>query len=151
MERVVSRTRQVVHLVGDINDTLATKTPKSTSGSFNSHAVKIDGIVYVPGEINGGDLATLEAYDPSADTWSFKTSKSTARSCLTSGTVNNRIYAIRTILARGSTFSKSVSPVTIVTLYSKEEVRTKQSVYKIGYAALYSEDSIPFVKLFLKS
>ena len=59
----------------------------------NLAAAVVNNIIYA---IGGGGvyLATNEAYDPVANTWSTKTDMPTARGSLGAAAVNNIIYAI---------------------------------------------------------
>ncbi|MCP4135024.1 MAG: hypothetical protein GY754_28880, partial [bacterium] len=75
-------------------------TISGTAGFMPSSSVDAAGIaandkIYVMGGYNGSSyLNRLEEYDKSADTWTVKSSMSTARSGLTAGEINGKIYAV---------------------------------------------------------
>lgn len=57
----------------------------------------VDGIIYAVGGLQGpasNGIDTVEAYDPSTDTWTTKTSMPTARGALVGGMVNGMLYAV---------------------------------------------------------
>jgi len=71
-------------------------------------------LIYAMGGYDGfSTLNTVEAYDPTANTWTTKTSMTTARYLATSVFVNGKIYVI------GGTSSTASSP-TIITLNTVE-------------------------------
>ena len=58
-------------------------------------ASSVNGVVYAIGGYNGGGyFATVQAYDPTSDTWSIKTSMPTGRNGLSTSVVNGIIYAV---------------------------------------------------------
>jgi hypothetical protein len=54
----------------------------------------VNGVVYAVGGVNGGELDTVEAYDPATDTWTGKAPMPTARFLLGVGVVNGILYAV---------------------------------------------------------
>jgi N-acetylneuraminic acid mutarotase len=54
----------------------------------------VSGTLYAVGGFNGGYLATLEAYDPIANTWTAKASMPTPRYIFATGVVNGLLYAV---------------------------------------------------------
>ena len=57
-------------------------------------ATSVGGLVYALGGNNGPRLATVEAYDPTANTWGTKASMFTAREGLVAIVVGDTMYAI---------------------------------------------------------
>ncbi|MDI3341837.1 MAG: kelch repeat-containing protein [Sphaerobacter sp.] len=58
-------------------------------------AAAVNNVIYAIGGYNGTSyLATVEAYDPSSNTWTSKAAMPTARGYLAAAAVNNVIYAI---------------------------------------------------------
>jgi len=70
----------------------------------------IDGIIYAVGGTNGGDLSTVEAYDPISDTWETKASMPTAHSHVGVGVINGVLYAAGS--ANGNVSFEAYDPAT---------------------------------------
>jgi len=70
----------------------------------------IDGIIYTVGGTNGGDLSTVEAYDPISDTWETKASMPTAHSHVGVGVINGVLYAAGS--ANGNVSFEAYDPAT---------------------------------------
>jgi N-acetylneuraminic acid mutarotase len=80
-------------------DSWITKADMHT-GRYNFSASVVDGIIYAiggqgTGQGLGGQLSTVEAYDPATDTWEQKQGlMSTSRADVSACTVNDTIFAI---------------------------------------------------------
>src|SRR5438034_966710 len=71
-----------------------TKAPMPTA-RFGLGAAAVNGVLYAVGGANGGgDLATVEAYDPVTNTWTTQAPMPTARYSLGVGVVNGILYAV---------------------------------------------------------
>ena len=54
-----------------------------------------NGILYaVGGARGGGDLNTVEAYNPTTDTWALRRPMPTARESVAVGVINGKLYAV---------------------------------------------------------
>jgi len=54
----------------------------------------MNGVLYAMGGYNGNHIATVEAYDPTTDSWTTKTPMPTPRNALGVGSVNGMLYAV---------------------------------------------------------
>jgi hypothetical protein len=81
--------------IGSVGD-LWTAAASMPVRSATLGAATINGILYAVGGFNGtdGDLATLQAYDPTIDTWTTKASMPTARQVLGVAAIDGILYAV---------------------------------------------------------
>jgi N-acetylneuraminic acid mutarotase len=70
----------------------------------------IDGIIYAVGGSDGGELSTVEAYDPVSNTWETKAPMQTARAYVGVGVINGLLYAVGS--SNGSVAFEAYDPAT---------------------------------------
>ena len=77
------------------------------TGRVWASSAVINGILYVVGGNYGAgtDLAAVEAYDPTTDTWTTKASMPTIRSMATAQVINGILYVAGGTDANGNDFS----------------------------------------------
>ena len=72
----------------------SSKASMTTARGALAAATGKDGIVYAIGGYNAGDLATVEAYNPTANAWTAVAPMPTARHGLAAARLGTRIYAV---------------------------------------------------------